>query len=129
MNAVQILVAQSPAESLQRKSEIKRRPTVRVPLSEMHVDVALADINDVKALTRMGRSWIHDAVRKGEFPAPVIREPRFTRWRLADVRAWLADRIALAANDVQSGEATRHLAKRASDAANSKRRATVVTAE
>ena len=52
-------------------------------------DVALADINDLRALTRMSASWIYDAVRKGEFPAPAIRESRCTRWRLADVRSYL----------------------------------------
>lgn len=31
--------------------------------------------------------WL-DRVRKGEAPKPVIQRNRFTRWRLADVRAY-----------------------------------------
>lgn len=67
------------------------RPTVRPPLPDAHADVSLGDINDLRALTRMSASWIHDAVRDGRFPAPVIRERRCTRWRIADVRKWLVD--------------------------------------
>ena len=69
------------------------RPTVRPPLPDAHSDVALGDINDLRALTRMSASWIHDAVRDGRFPAPVIREPRCTRWKIADIRGWIIDRV------------------------------------
>jgi predicted DNA-binding transcriptional regulator AlpA len=38
-------------------------------------------------------SW-HKLVRLKQAPQPVIRQPRFTRWRLADVRAWLIERTS-----------------------------------
>jgi len=74
------------------KATKTKRPTVRPPLPESHADVALADINDVKALVRLSDSKIYDDVRKGSFPAPVIRQPRLTRWRLCDIRSWIMDR-------------------------------------
>lgn len=74
----------------------KTRPTVRPPLIDTHADVSLADINDLEALTRMKRSWIHEAVRTGRFPAPVIQKPRCTRWKLAHVRAWLIEQAGAA---------------------------------
>lgn len=99
----------------------KKRPTVRPPLPVGHDDVALADINDLEALTRMKRSWLHQAVRDGRFPAPAIREPRCTRWKLADVRAWIADRIEQAATDTETATVVSARAKKASDAAQAKR--------
>jgi len=83
-----------PLVTAQNQSKPKVRPTRRPPLPEAHADVSLGDINDLRALTRMSASWIHDAVRAGNFPRPVIQAPRCTRWRIADVRAWLMERIA-----------------------------------
>ncbi len=80
-------------------SKSTARPTRRPPLPEAHADVSLGDINDLRALTRMSASWIHDAVRAGNFPRPVIQVPRCTRWRIADVRAWLMERINKASDD------------------------------
>lgn len=99
----------------------KARPIVRPPLSHGHDDVALADMTDLEALTRMQRSWLHAAVRDGRFPAPVIREPRCTRWRLADVRRWLIERAEKAAADTQVAEQMTARAKKASAAAKAKR--------
>jgi predicted DNA-binding transcriptional regulator AlpA len=83
------LVATPPKFELSENAETKSRPSRRPPLSEAHADLALADITDVCALLRMSKSWVHDAIVRGAFPSPVIRKPRCTRWRLADVRAWL----------------------------------------
>lgn len=105
------------------KTQLKpvARPTVRLPLPDAHADVALGDINDLRALTRMSASWIHDAVRTRRFPAPVIREPRCTRWRIADVRQWLIERSAQGAADVQMGNLVTAKAEKASAAARLKR--------
>lgn len=86
---------------------------------------ALIDIGGVQLLVCMSSSWVHQAVREGEFPAPVIRESRCTRWRIGDVRAWLIERAAKSASDVTAGVATRERATRASNAAMVKRRARV----
>lgn len=86
--------------------------------------MALADINDLEALTRMKRSWLHQAVREGRFPAPVIRESRCTRWKISDVRAWLIERTT---QPQTAAAALVQRAKRASAAAKAKR-ATATTA-
>ena len=67
----------------------RSRNAIRLPLPQGHDDVALVDVRDIKALVRVGDSWIHNAVATGNFPAPVIRSPRFTRWRLSDVKEYL----------------------------------------
>ena len=53
-------------------------------------DVALVDASACAAAAGCGLTRWHDLVRSGAAPAPAIRRPRFTRWRLAEVRAWLA---------------------------------------
>lgn len=62
------------------------------PAADSLADLALVDINDILAATRASASWLHAAVRSGAFPKPAIKGVRFTRWRLADVRAWLVQR-------------------------------------
>ena len=119
MNATDSAYLGTVTETRQRT---KKRPTVRPPLPAGQSDVALADINDLEALTRMKRSWLHQAVREGRFPAPAIREPRCTRWKLADVRAWIATRIEQAAADTDAAAIASARAKKASDAAQAKRK-------
>lgn len=78
-------------------------------------DVALIDGPSCAASASMSLSAWLDAVREGRAPQPVIRRQRFTRWRAADVRGWLAG----LAND---STATIQHGKRASLAAQAKRR-------
>jgi hypothetical protein len=86
------------------------------------VDVALVDVKTCAAVGEVSENWWLERVRTGEAPAPVIRQPRFTRWRLADVRAfWIALAEAGVA-DVDSGKQTTAMAKKASDAAHAKKR-------
>lgn len=42
----------------------------------------------------MSASWVHEEVRLNRFPQPLRFGPRCTRWRLADVRAWLIERAS-----------------------------------
>ena len=98
------------------------RPIVRPPLIEAHADVALADIKDFAALSRMSESWIHDAVKNGLAPVPVIKQPRCTRWRLADIRAWLIKRASAAEQDQTVADRVTAQATMASAAARAKRR-------
>ena len=91
-----------PLVTAKTHSKPLARPTVRLPLLDAHADVALCDINDLRALTRMSASWIHDAIRTGRFPAPVVREPRCTRWRIVDLRQWLIERAAQGQSDTQA---------------------------
>lgn len=39
------------------------------------------------------RSKFLELVREGQAPQPAMREPRCTRWRWSDIRAWL-DQLA-----------------------------------
>lgn len=65
------------------------------PLPSQHQqeagELALLAMPDIQAITRLSRSWIHEAVAAGRFPQPVMRRPRCTRWRKGDVDRWLAE--------------------------------------
>lgn len=52
-------------------------------------DDALIDLEAVTGLVGMRRTWIYDEIRAGRFPAPV-KLGTASRWRLGDVRRWLA---------------------------------------
>ena len=98
------------------KTEPSREPPTNL------ADVAFLDIRDMCAATRMSASWIHEEVRAGRFPQPLRFGPRCTRWRSADVRAWLIARAAKADADTETGAMMSARAKHASDAAQTKRR-------
>ena len=85
-------------------------------------DVALIDAKACAAVGAMGVSWWHVEVREGRAPQPAIRGPRCTRWRLADVRAYWAERASKGA-DTPTSAAVIAKAKKASDAARAKRAA------
>ncbi len=68
------------------------RAAVRAPTPPELADVALIDGPRIAAAACMGLSAFYDEVRAGKAPPPVIRQPRCTRWRLADVREWLRQR-------------------------------------
>lgn len=65
--------------------------TKRVPIAQEQADVALCDLRDIQAMSRMGKSWVYQQVKAGHFPAPVVQGHRCTRWRLADVRQYLLE--------------------------------------
>lgn len=79
------------------------------PVPPALADVALVDGPTSAASAGESLSTFHDGVRRtargelavGEvpYPQPVIRRPRFTRWRLIDVRAWLIARAAQTSSD------------------------------
>jgi len=46
----------------------------------------------VLALVGMKNTWLHEAVKRGDFPAPVKLGARAIGWRRADVEAWLDSR-------------------------------------
>lgn len=45
----------------------------------------------------MGNTWLYEAIKRGEFPAPVKLGARAVGWRRSDVEAWLASRETKAA--------------------------------
>lgn len=50
-------------------------------------------LKQVKAVTGMSRSWIYDAIRRGEFPAPIALGARAVAWDSAGVAEWQEHRI------------------------------------
>ena len=77
-------------------------------------DVALIAADTCAAIGDVSVSWWHEEVRASRAPKPVIQQPRFTRWRLADVRRFWAERAARAAADTTPGERMAVRAKLAS---------------
>ena len=72
----------------------------RLPSELAHV--ALIDAQTCATAGHMSRSWWHEQVRIGAAPAPVIRRPRCTRWRLVDVADFWARFAAEAASDTDA---------------------------
>lgn len=46
----------------------------------------------VLAAIGMGQTWLHMAVKQGDFPAPVKLGERAVGWKRSDVEAWIAAR-------------------------------------
>lgn len=106
------------------------RRTVRHPAPPALADVALIDGPSIAAAACMSLSSFHELVKAsaeaqdGEVPQPVIRQPRCTRWRMADIRQWLIKRAETGA-DPQAAAKVAATATKASAAAKARRTATV----
>lgn len=90
--------------------------------------VALIDAPTCAAAGAMSVSWWHEEVRAGRAPAPAIRKPRCTRWRLADVRAFWSKSAEQAAADAKAAAGVTTRATKASAAAQAKRKAGALAA-
>jgi len=82
-------------------------------------EVALVKAETCAAVGEMSTSWWLAEVAAERAPAPVIRKPRCTRWRLCEVRDFYA-KIAAAPQD--KGAAVIAQAVKASRAAQAKRK-------
>ena len=89
------------------------KPAAR-PLPADLAAVALIDAPTCAAPGDMSVSWWHEEVRAGRAPAPAIRRPRCTRWRLADVAAFWINFAAGDEAHPEAGERVTAQAKRAS---------------
>ena len=101
-----------------------KRHTTRAappPLPAEVADVAVIAAGTCAAIGEMSVSWWNDEVRAGRAPKPVIQQPRFTRWRLVDVRRFWAARADLV--DTEAAAKVTAQAKKASIAAGVKRAA------
>ena len=96
------------------------KPAAR-PLPADLADVALIDAPTCAAPGDMSLSWWYALVAAGRAPQPVVRMPRCTRWRLADVRAFWIAFAEKAAADTQAAEQATARAKKASAKAKSMR--------
>ena len=86
--------------------------------------VALIDAPTCAAAGGMSVSWWHDEVRGGRAPAPAVRQPRCTRWRLCDVVAFWQAFATKGEADTQAAAQVTAKAKKASAAARVKRAST-----
>ena len=43
----------------------------------------------VEEITQLGRAEIERRIKAGEFPAPVIRSRKCTRWKRSAIEAWV----------------------------------------
>lgn len=50
-------------------------------------------IKQVKAITGMSRSWLYEAIRRGDFPAPITIGSRAVAWDADSIANWQARRI------------------------------------
>lgn len=72
----------------------RKRGAIPQPLEAASLPDALLKIQTVATVTAMSPSSIFRKTAAGEFPEPVRLGARCTRWRAADVRAWLAAQVA-----------------------------------
>lgn len=83
-------------------------------------EVALVDAPTAAAAGSMSVSWWHAEVAAGRAPAPAIRAPRCTRWRLVDVRGFW--QTFGEQTDASAAAAVKAQATKASAVARSRRR-------
>ena len=98
------------------------------PLPAPLAEVALIDAKTCTAPGQVSLSWWYCEVAAGRAPQPVIRGPRFTRWRMADVAAFWLARVAQAQETPAVANALLAQTKRASAAAQAKRAAAAAAA-
>ncbi|MGF6877229.1 putative DNA-binding transcriptional regulator AlpA [Paraburkholderia sp. MM5477-R1] len=67
--------------------------------SEFHAldPLALINADEFAALLRITRAAFNFRLHVGKVPDPVIREHRCVRWRVADVRGWMAGMLPVPA--------------------------------
>lgn len=56
----------------------------------------MEDVAAVSSRIGRGRTWIHNAVKTGAFPAPVRLSSRCTRWDSHEIDAWIDAQFAKA---------------------------------
>jgi predicted DNA-binding transcriptional regulator AlpA len=70
-------------------SPIKDSPAAAVNPSLATPPAMLLAIDDVCRIVGMSKSMVFALTARNEFPVPVRRGPRWTRWRANDVVAWV----------------------------------------
>jgi prophage regulatory protein len=66
-----------------------RRASIAQPLYAAELADALLRLATVQAVVGLSKTTIYTLVSRGDFPQPIRRGNRCTRWRSADVTAWL----------------------------------------
>jgi prophage regulatory protein len=71
-----------------RTQSARRAPSLQ-PLHAAQLADALLRLPTVQAIVGLSKTTIYMLVARGDFPQPIRRGSRCTRWRSADVTAWL----------------------------------------
>lgn len=66
-----------------------RRPLC-TPFAQLPDD-ALVDKRVARDVTGLGDTERYERIQKGTFPAPILLGPRCARYKVGDLRDWLAD--------------------------------------
>lgn len=74
-------------------SERRERRVIRQPIEAVTLPDALLKKPTVCAITGLSGSTIDRKTASKSFPAPIKLGTRCTRWRAADIRAWLAQQV------------------------------------
>lgn len=61
--------------------------------ADRSVEVKFIKMHEVLAISGKSRSSIYDAIKKGEFPAPIKVGGRASAWIKSEVMQWTQDRI------------------------------------
>ena len=56
-------------------------------------------MKQVKAAIGLSKSWIHEAVKRGDFPAPISLGARTVAWDAEAVAEWQANRMKQAESE------------------------------
>ena len=54
--------------------------------------IELSKLPEIKHLTRLSKSSIYAAIKKGLFPKPIKIGRRAVAWKLQDIRNWIQNR-------------------------------------
>jgi len=71
------------------KTKAKHQPHKEQPLSAADHPDAQLKVDTVCALTGLGKSTVFKLTKIGDFPQPIRRGLRCTRWRAGDLTQWL----------------------------------------
>lgn len=99
----------------------KSRTKVRPPIHPAFTEVALVDAATCAAVGGLGVSWWLAEVAAGRAPQPAIRGPRCTRWTLASIKSYWAQRASAGGCSHESAKTVAQ-AKKASAIAHAKRK-------
>ncbi|MDE2565330.1 MAG: hypothetical protein KGL50_06065 [Burkholderiales bacterium] len=101
---------------------IETRKQVSPAPPDALADVALINAETCAAAGGMSVNWWQGQVRAGLAPAPAIRATRCTRWRLSEVKAFWLGHAQQSAAKADAGKLLTERARRASEAAQRKRK-------
>ena len=82
-----------PTRSADSSAPITRRGVHNQPIEVASLPDALLKGTTVAAVVALSSSTVYRMVAAGTFPEPIRFGQRCTRWRAADVRAWLAAQV------------------------------------